>query len=84
MLLLAIGIGIYVGLDTGGVRGMVIMGMIFFCPLCCLHLFRSTSEAEKEHFRLRPSVGFSYGFVTFLSGNALFSDIRPEIVWLAA
>ncbi|HCD36628.1 bacteriochlorophyll c synthase [Chlorobium phaeovibrioides] len=84
VLLLAIGIGIYVGLDTGGVRGMVIMGMIFSALFVAYIYSAPPLKLKKNIFASAPSVGFSYGFVTFLSGNALFSDIRPEIVWLAA
>jgi bacteriochlorophyll c synthase len=84
VILLAMGIGIWLGIDTGGLRGMVITTMILSALFVAYIYSAPPFKLKKNIFASAPGVGFSYGFVTFLSGNALFSDIRPEVVWLAA
>ncbi len=72
----------WIGIDIGGMRGMVfslslltglVIGFIYSAP---------PLKLKKNIFLSAPAVGISYGFITYLSANALFSDIRPEVIWL--
>ena len=83
VLLLAIGFGLFLGLHIGGIRGIVIFASIF-SALVVAYLYSAPPFKLKTNiFFSAPAVGFSYGFVSFLSANALFGDIRPEALWLA-
>ncbi|ABB23803.1 UbiA family prenyltransferase [Pelodictyon luteolum] len=83
VLLLALLICAGISLHIGGQRGVVFA----ICMLTGLFLGFVYSappfKLKKNIFLSAPAVGMSYGFITYLSANALFSDIRPEIVWLA-
>ncbi len=30
-----------------------------------------------------PSVGLTYSFITWIAGNIIYTDLRPEVVWMA-
>ncbi len=83
VLLLAIGLGVFLGLHIGGVRGMVIIFSILTALLVAYIYSAPPLKLKKNIITSAPAVGFSYSFVTFLSANALFSEIRPEVIWLA-
>jgi bacteriochlorophyll c synthase len=83
VLLLAIGLGVFVGIYIGGFRGMVITSSIL-AALVVAYLYSAPPlKLKKNILTSAPAVGFSYGFVTFITSNALFSEIRPEVVWLS-
>ena len=83
-LLLAIGFGVFLGIHIGGVRGMVIVASIFAALFVAYIYSAPPLKLKKNILTSAPAVGFSYGFVSFLSANALFGDIRPEAIWLAS
>jgi bacteriochlorophyll c synthase len=83
-LLLAMLCGIFIWLDIGGVRGMVILVSIFSALVVAYIYSAPPLKLKKNILTSAPAVGFSYGFVSFISANALFSDIRPEAIWLAS
>ncbi|MCF8383141.1 MAG: UbiA family prenyltransferase [Chlorobium sp.] len=83
VLLLAIGLGVFLGIHIGGVRGTVIIVSILTALLVAYIYSAPPLKLKKNIITSAPAVGFSYSFVTFLSANALFSEIRPEVIWLA-
>ena len=82
-LLLAMGVGVVLGVHIGGVRGIVIVASIMAALLVAYLYSAPPFKLKKNILTSAPAVGFSYGFVSFLSANALFGDIRPEAIWLA-
>lgn len=83
-LLLAIFSGVFISLQIGGVRGMVILVSILSALVVAYIYSAPPLKLKKNILTSAPAVGFSYGFVTFISANALFGDIRPEAIWLAS
>lgn len=83
VLFLAIGLGVFLGVHIGGVRGAVIVISILAALFIAYIYSAPPLKLKKNIMTSAPAVGFSYSFVTFLSANALFSDIRPEALWLA-
>jgi bacteriochlorophyll c synthase len=82
-LLLAMGLGVIIGLHIGGIRGTVIIASIMSALFVAYIYSAPPLKLKKNILTSAPAVGFSYGFVSFLSANALFGDIRPEAIWLA-
>ncbi|MEC9486493.1 MAG: (bacterio)chlorophyll synthase [Prosthecochloris sp.] len=81
--LLALGTGIFLALSVGGTRGMIIISSII-AGLVVAYIYSAPPlKLKKNILTSAPAVGFSYSFITFLSANAVFSEIRPEAVWLA-
>lgn len=83
VLLAAMTISIGIAYHIGGQRGLVfiicmttglILGYVYSAP---------PFKLKKNIFLSAPAVGISYGFITYLSANVLFSEIRPEVLWLA-
>jgi bacteriochlorophyll c synthase len=83
VLLVALSVSIGLSIHIGGQRGLVfsvcmvsglILGYVYSAP---------PFKLKKNIFLSAPAVGMSYGVITYLSANALFSVIRPEVVWLA-
>jgi bacteriochlorophyll c synthase len=83
-LLLAIFSGVFISLQIGGVRGMVILVSILSALVVAYIYSAPPLKLKKNILTSAPAVGFSYGFVTFISANALFGDIRPEAIWLSS
>ncbi|MCX6177847.1 MAG: UbiA family prenyltransferase [Chlorobiales bacterium] len=83
-LLLAMGIGVFIGVHIGGVRGLVIVISIMAALFVAYIYSAPPLKLKKNILTSAPAVGFSYGFVSFISANALFGDIRPEALWLAS
>jgi bacteriochlorophyll c synthase len=83
-LLLAMGLGVLIGVHIGGVRGIVIVASIMSALFVAYIYSAPPLKLKKNILTSAPAVGFSYGFVSFLSANALFGDIRPEAIWLAS
>ncbi|TLU87677.1 MAG: bacteriochlorophyll c synthase [Chlorobium sp.] len=83
-LLLAIGTGLFLWIHIGGIRGLVILISILVALFVAYIYSAPPLKLKKNIFTSAPAVGFSYGFAPFLSGNALFGDIRPEALWLAS
>ncbi|MBF0585805.1 UbiA family prenyltransferase [Prosthecochloris sp. N3] len=81
--LLALGTGIFLALSVGGTRGMIIISSII-AGLVVAYIYSAPPlKLKKNILTSAPAVGFSYSFITFLSANAVFSEIRPEAIWLA-
>ena len=83
VLLIALAISAGISLHLGGQRGLVfiicmatglLLGYVYSAP---------PFKLKKNIFLSAPAVGLSYGFITYVSANALFSEIRPEVLWLA-
>uniref|UniRef100_Q3AU38 Chlorophyll synthase n=1 Tax=Chlorobium chlorochromatii (strain CaD3) TaxID=340177 RepID=Q3AU38_CHLCH len=83
VLLLAAAIGFGLWLHIGGMRGWIILISILSALFVAYIYSAPPLKLKKNILASAPAVGFSYGFVTFLSANALFGDIRPEALWLA-
>ena len=80
---LALAIGIALWLHIGGTRGLIIVSSIT-AGLFVAYIYSAPPlKLKKNILTSAPAVGFSYSFITFFSANALFSDIRPEVYWLA-
>ncbi|ASQ91606.1 bacteriochlorophyll c synthase [Prosthecochloris sp. GSB1] len=83
VLTVAVVLGIFISLHIGGQRGMVFGGCLL-TGLVLGYLYSAPPFKLKKNILLSaPAVGISYGFITYLSANALFSEIRPEVVGLA-
>ncbi len=83
VLLLAAGLGVLLWLHIGGTRGLIILAGILSALFVAYIYSAPPLKLKKNILTSAPAVGFSYGFVTFLSANALFAEIRPEALWLA-
>ncbi|NTV97615.1 MAG: UbiA family prenyltransferase [Chlorobiaceae bacterium] len=83
-LLLAMVSGVFISLEIGGARGMVILVSILSALVVAYIYSAPPLKLKKNILTSAPAVGFSYGFVTFISANALFGEIRPEALWLAS
>ncbi|NTU57321.1 MAG: UbiA family prenyltransferase [Chlorobiaceae bacterium] len=82
VLVLASLLSTWIGMHIGGQRGIVFVGSLL-AGLVVGYLYSAPPfKLKKNIFFSGPAVGFSYGFITWLSANALFSDIRPEVIWL--
>ena len=84
-IVLAIGVisGISLSIHIGGVRGLIfcssiltglVLGYIYSAP---------PLKLKKNILFSAPAVGISYGIIPWISANAFFSEIRPEVLWLA-
>ncbi|ACF10671.1 UbiA prenyltransferase [Chlorobaculum parvum NCIB 8327] len=83
VLVIAVALSSWIGTSIGGERGMIFVGSLL-AGLVIGYLYSAPPfKLKKNIFFSGPAVGFSYGFITYLSANALFSDIRPEVLWLA-
>ena len=80
---LALGIGVVLGIHVGGTRGIFITSAIAVGLFVAYIYSAPPLKLKKNILTSAPAVGLSYSLITFLSANALFSDIRPEAVWLA-
>ncbi len=81
--LLSLGVGVFLGLYIGGTRGMIILASIIAGLIIGYIYSAPPLKLKKNILAAAPAVGFYYGFVTWFSANALFSEIRPEVYWLA-
>lgn len=81
--LLALGLGIFLGLYIGGTRGLIITSSIMLSLVLAYTYSAPPFKLKKNILTSAPAVGFAYSFVTWFSANALFSEIRPEVVWMA-
>ncbi len=83
ILSVAILLGAWISLHIGGERGLV-FALCLLTGLLLGYLYSAPPfKLKKNIFLSAPAVGLSYGFITYLSANALFSGIRPEVVGLA-
>ncbi|MBN1928865.1 MAG: UbiA family prenyltransferase [Chlorobiaceae bacterium] len=79
----ALSISIGLSLHIGGERGLV-FSLCMMAGLIFGYVYSAPPfKLKKNIFLSAPAVGMSYGVITYLAANALFSDIRPEVVWLA-
>ncbi len=80
---LALAIGVLLWLNIGGARGLIIVSSITAGLLVAYIYSAPPLKLKKNILTSAPAVGFSYSLITFFSANALFSEIRPEVYWLA-
>jgi bacteriochlorophyll c synthase len=85
LIVLAAAVSISIGLSIhiGGERGLVFSACMFSGLIFGYVYSAPPFKLKKNIFLSAPAVGMSYGVITYLSANALFSEIRPEVVWLA-
>jgi bacteriochlorophyll c synthase len=75
--------GISLSMHIGGVRGLIFCGSIL-TGLFLGYIYSAPPLKLKKNILLSaPAVGISYGVIPWLSANAFFSDVRPEVIWLA-
>ncbi len=83
VLVAALSISIALSIHIGGQRGLILSACMM-CGLMFGYIYSAPPfKLKKNIFLSAPAVGISYGFITYLSANVLFSEIRPEVVWLA-
>jgi bacteriochlorophyll c synthase len=84
VLAVAVLFGAWLSQHIGGQRGWTIwfslisglsLGYIYSAP---------PFKLKKNIILSAPAVGISYGVITWISANAFFSEIRPEVLWMAA
>jgi bacteriochlorophyll c synthase len=83
VLLIALAISIGISFHLGGQRGIVFMSSMATGLLLGFVYSAPPFKLKKNIFLSAPAVGISYGFITYVSANVLFSEIRPEVMWLA-
>ena len=83
VLFIAVVLGCWIGIHIGGIRALVFVGALFTGLFVGFIYSAPPLKLKKNIFLSAPAVGLSYGFITYLSANALFSDIRPEVLGLA-
>lgn len=83
VLLLAILISTWIGVHIGGQRGFIFTSCLFIALIFGYIYSAPPLKLKKNIFFSAPAVGLCYGFVTYLSANALFGEIRPEVIGLA-
>ena len=83
VLVVAVVLSTVLGIHIGGQRGIVFVGCLL-AGLFVGYIYSAPPLKLKKNILLSaPAVGLSYGFITYLSANALFSEIRPEVLGLA-
>ncbi|NTV03055.1 MAG: UbiA family prenyltransferase [Chlorobiaceae bacterium] len=83
VLAVALALGAMLSINIGGTRGLVILST-FFTGLFLGFVYSAPPFKLKKNILLSgPAVGISYGVIPWLSANALFSDLRPEVLWMA-
>jgi bacteriochlorophyll c synthase len=83
VLVVAVALSTMLGIHIGGHRGIVFVGCLL-AGLFVGYIYSAPPLKLKKNILLSaPAVGLSYGFITYLSANALFSEIRPEVLGLA-
>ena len=84
-IVLAIGVisGISLSIHIGGVRGLIFCCSILTGLLLGYIYSAPPLKLKKNILFSAPAVGISYGVIPWLSANAFFSEIRPEVIWLA-
>ncbi|NTV02901.1 MAG: UbiA family prenyltransferase [Chlorobiaceae bacterium] len=83
VLVVAVVLSSFIGLHIGGQRGIVFVGSLITGLVVGFIYSAPPLKLKKNILLSAPAVGLSYGFITYLSANALFSEIRPEVIWLA-
>jgi bacteriochlorophyll c synthase len=83
VLVVAVVLSTILGIHIGGQRGIIFVGCLL-AGLFVGYIYSAPPLKLKKNILLSaPAVGLSYGFITYLSANALFSEIRPEVLGLA-
>jgi len=81
--ILAISIGVGLGLQFSGERRFVIITSIIVGLILGYVYSAPPFKLKRNVLASAPAVGISYSLITWLSGNALYTDIRLEIVYMA-
>ena len=76
-------LGSWISIHIGGIRAVVFASALFTGLFVGFIYSAPPLKLKKNIFLSAPAVGLSYGFITYLSANALFSEIRPEVLGLA-
>ncbi len=82
VLVTAVSLATWLGMHIGGQRGVIFTASLFSGLLIGFIYSAPPLKLKKNIFLSGPAVGLSYGFITYLSANVLFSEIRPEVLWL--
>ncbi|NTU67659.1 MAG: UbiA family prenyltransferase [Chlorobiaceae bacterium] len=82
VLVTAVVLSSFLGLHIGGQRGIVFVGSLIAGLVVGFIYSAPPLKLKKNILFSAPAVGLSYGFITYVSANALFSEIRPEVIWL--
>jgi len=83
VLIIAVLSGIWLSIHIGGLRGWILCGSLS-TGLFLGYIYSAPPLKLKKNILLSaPAVGISYGVITWLSANVFFSEIRPEVIWLA-
>jgi bacteriochlorophyll c synthase len=83
VLVIAVMLSTWIGLHIGGQRGIIFVSSLLAGLVVGFLYSAPPFKLKKNIIFSAPAVGFSYGFITYLSANALFSEIRPEVLGLA-
>jgi bacteriochlorophyll c synthase len=82
--LLCIVAGAYLASQLSAERGLIFIGLMLF-GLIMGYIYSAPPLKLKQNVLMSgPVVGLTYSFATWLAGNIIFIDIRPEVVWMGA
>lgn len=82
-LFIALTFGSWLALHIGGERGALFFSC-FIIGLLFAYIYSAPPlKLKKNIFFSAPAVGISYGVITWISANLFFSEIRPEVLWMA-
>lgn len=80
---LSLGIGVLLGYQIGGGRGMIITAAISISLVLAYVYSAPPFKLKKSIFLSAPAVGIAYNMLPMLAANAVFSEIRAESLWIA-
>lgn len=81
---MALLVGAFFAYHLGGARGGFLFLITVF-GLLVSYIYSAPPLKLKNNVLLSaPAVGVSYSFITWIAGNLLYADLRPEVVWMAA
>ncbi len=81
--LLALLVGVVLGLQFEGQQRIVIIAAIIVGVLMGYIYSAPPFKLKRNVLASAPAVGLSYSFITWLSGNAIYAEIRPEVIYMA-
>ncbi|NTW50504.1 MAG: UbiA family prenyltransferase [Chlorobiales bacterium] len=80
---LAIALGVWLGFQFEGERRFIIIGSILVGLLMGYIYSAPPLKLKKNVLTSAPAVGLSYSMITWMSGNALFTELREEVLYMA-
>ncbi|ACF13053.1 bacteriochlorophyll/chlorophyll synthetase [Chloroherpeton thalassium ATCC 35110] len=81
--ILSVSLGVWLGLQFEGERRFVIIASIIVGLIMGYIYSAPPFKLKRNVLTSAPAVGISYSLITWLSGNALYADIRIEVVYMA-